>query len=305
MRDNKLFRAILYILLFGCIVAYIKLYILDSKLNIYIDLPKSVTDVKWYKYNDKSTLEFSVGNIKSTNKKLSKCTKYSYDKKSKIISLNCNEYSMKLSSVDKYKLVLTIDYGNKSNTITYYKYKEIIDYMNDNNLTTITNGEIEEKVDIPKKINDNDYINAEMNKLTVIKELTISDLEDKLKGNNSLILIINPNMKISSYDFIPIFISWLDIINDYSFYYINGKNININDQTLLDQFEDERIKDYVIGLNDLNIIQVKDNKYRFLNISINTTINHNKVFDCKDECKDIDLIIKDGDKEITKEELYK
>ena len=149
--------------------------------------------------------------------------------------------------------------------------------MNDNNLTTITNGEIEEKVDIPKKINDNDYINAEMNKLTVIKELTISDLEDKLKGNNSLILIINPNMKTSSYDFIPIFISWLDIINDYSFYYINGKNININDQTLLDQFEDERIKDYVIGLNDLNIIQVKDNKYRFLNISINTTINHNKV----------------------------
>ena len=68
MRNNKLFRIILYILLFGCIVTYIKLYILDYKIEKYVDLPKNVTEVKWYRFNDKSTLEFSVGNIKISDK---------------------------------------------------------------------------------------------------------------------------------------------------------------------------------------------------------------------------------------------
>ena len=305
MRNNKLFRIILYILLFGCIVTYIKLYILDYKIEKYVDLPKNVTEVKWYRFNDKSTLEFSVGNIKISDKKMEKCTKYSYDKKSKKIVFNCNDYSMKLLKVDKYKLILMIDHDNKSTTVNYYKYKEIIDYMNENKITSITNNEIEKNINIPKKINDNDYKNAEMNKLTVIKELTISELNEILKGNDSFILIINPNMKTTSYDFIPIFINWMNNNDDYNYYYINGNNINSNDQTLLDQFEDENIKEYITGLNDLNIIKVKDNKYSFKNISINTTINHNRVFDCKNECENIDLIIKDGEEKITIEELFK
>ena len=212
---------------------------------------------------------------------------------------------MKLLKVDKYKLILMIDHDNKSTTVNYYKYKEIIDYMNENKITSITNNEIEKNINIPKKINDNDYKNAQMNKLTVIKELTISELNEILKGNDSFILIINPNMKTTSYDFIPIFINWMNNNDDYNYYYINGNNINSNDQTLLDQFEDENIKEYITGLNDLNIIKVKDNKYSFKNISINTTINHNRVFDCKNECENIDLIIKDGEEKITIEELFK
>ena len=304
MRDSKLFRIILYLLLVGCIITYVKLYIIDKPKNNYVDLPKKVTDVKWYKFNDQSTIEFSIGNIKTTDDSLAECTKYSYDKKNNKITLNCNEVDMKLLNVDKYKLMLMMDRGNKSTTITYYKYKEIIDYMNENNLTSITESEIEENVILPKKINSNDYKNAEMNKLTVIKELTVSDLSEKLNGNNNIILIINPNMKTSSFNMIPIFINWMENYDNYSFYYINGNNININDQTLLDQLDDTNIKDYIVGLNDLNIIQVKDNKYEFLNISINTTINQDTVFDCKDDCNEIDLTIKRGEEEILLEELF-
>ena len=60
---------------------------------------------------------------------------------------------------------------------------------------------------------------------------------------------------------------------------------------------------------ELKVLQLhryrKDNKYSFKNISINTTINHNRVFDCKNECENIDLIIKDGEEKITIEELFK
>ena len=90
---------------------------------------------------------------------------------------------------------------------------------------------------------------------TPIQERCIPEI---LKGNDSFILIINPNMKTTSYDFIPIFINWMNNNDDYNYYYINGNNINSNDQTLLDQFEDENIKEYITGLNDLNIIKVKE-----------------------------------------------
>ncbi len=306
MRDSKALRIALYILLFGCIITYIKIYVIDVRKNKYVDLPKKVTDVRWYKYDDYSTLEFSVGNIKTNDEKLSKCTKYTYDSKDKKIILNCNEYNMKLISVSKYKLMIMVDQGTKSDTVTYYKYKEIIDYMIENEIDTISEDDIEENIELPKRINDSDYRNAQMNKLTTVKELTINELNDVLHStSNSLILIINPNMKTTSYNIIPIFVNWKNKYNNYKYYYINGKSLNANDKILLEQFDDLSINDYIVGLNDLNMIHVKDREYKFINVSINTIIEHNEVFDCDDDCDDIDISLKDGEKKIKISELLK
>ena len=279
MRDSKFLRIVLYMILIISIVFYIKIYLYDDKKNDQVDLPANIKNIVWYEYDSLDTIKFNLGKLNATDKLLKKCKNYSYE--DNIIDLNCS-YDIKIKSVDDYRLNLVITGKTKSYDKTYYKYKKIIEYMKDNNLKDISNEEIESIINIEKNVNIKEYKSASMSKLSSLNQLSVDEYLDKVKKDNNIILILNPNMNLESFDMIPIYLHWSKNYNDYNFYYIDGSNLSVSDEELLNHYEDKTFKELLVGMNDASIV-ITGEKYAVINYEFITQINHTQIFDCKDE----------------------
>lgn len=307
MKNKKisLFNICLIILLIVSLGLYYFLFIRETKIdNKYVDLPNTVTNVIWYESNSLETIKFSSGNFEYDGDKfnLSSCERYYYNEKDKVIKFNCDDYKMKLVSVSDYKLIVVIS-GNdiKSDVYTYYSSLDLVNYLIDNNIKNISNEDIEEIVEdndfsISKKEDTDSYKNIQISKLSSINELSIDEYLTLEKADEkAVVLLINPNMSVDSYDFIPVFLEWNNEFKDYNFYYVNGLDFMVSDMDLLD--ENKVLKDYLLGTYDCNILVLKDKEYKRISIDIKVEESNN-IFNCTlDECFDVDINLYDDDKE--------
>lgn len=298
------FRVFLFLLLGISIILYLKIYILDSNISEnVIDLPKEVTDNIWYEYDSLNTIKFSSGHFEygDEDSVLNSCNKYFYSEKEKIINFDCKDYSMKLVSVSKYKLVLMLNGTNIDSVVyTYYSSLDLVNYLIDNNIKNMTDEDIESIMDdngfsISKVNNSVVYKNAQLSKLSSINELSIDDyISLKYNDSKAIVFLINPNMSVEAYDLIPIFISWKDKYDDYDFYYVDGSNLTVNDSDLLNR--DKVLKDYLTGLYENNILIFSNNSYRRINVYVPNQEESDTVFNCmNEECDKIELIIYDSE----------
>lgn len=287
IRESRAFRIILYILFIISIITYVKIYIIDEQINVNNDLPSKINGLVWYSEEDGSTLEFVNGKIKSSDKKLDNCD-YNYILDSNKIYLKCLNIDYKVLDINSYRMIISYDNSKTTVTKKYYKYKEIIDYMKENKLKDISEDEINKIINIKNKISDVDYKSAQISKLTAINQLSIDEyINLKMNDKNAIVLILNKNMSVNSYNFIPIFISWMNKYSQYSYYYVDGNNININDEEILKNIDDNNkdLKDYLISDYDLNILIIRNEEYKVFNISLLDNYDMNKVFNCNyDEC---------------------
>ena len=298
MKKINYFRIFLFLLLLVSLFFYWKIYIRkDEKIS---DLPEGITAYTWY--NNSSTIRFASGNFKYVDKdendkvNLSSCKKYSYDNKNTKITFDC-DYTMNIKSVSKYKMVLTLNNKDKKTDYTYYNSKDLVSYINKNNIKDVTDEVIEEIMrnnDFKElDINNNDkYKEVQLSKLSSIDELSIDEFVNlKNDTKKTIILLINPNMDILSYDLIPIFISWKDQYNDYEFYYINGNNVKVNDDILLS--ENEKLEEYLTGLHNASLLILNNDEYQRFDMEI-IKENSEGIFDCLGEdCKNITMRIYD------------
>lgn len=295
------FRVFLFFLLLISTSLYVKLYVIADEVTVVDDLPSSVTNTTWYEYNSLSTLKFSSGTVDSDDSKfLSTCNRYSYNKNNKIISFNCNGYSMKLVSVTKYKMIVVLSGLDINSTVfIYYNSLELINYLKDNNIDNISDEDIdfimnEKSFDIEKDPDNIKYKSAQLSKLSSIDELSIDEyylLKNDI--NNSIILLINENMSIDSYDLIPIFIDWKNTYTEYDFYYINGSGLSGADYDLLNR--DEDLRKYLIGLDDNNILIFNNGNYKRVSVEIDIEKENEVIFNCFDDCSEIELNIFDDE----------
>ncbi len=299
MKKINYFRIFLFLLLLVSLFFYWKIYIRkDEKIS---DLPEGITAYTWY--NNSSTIRFASGNFKYVDKdendkvNLSSCKKYSYDNKNTKITFDCDDYTMNIKSVSKYKMVLTLNNKDKKTDYTYYNSKDLVSYINKNNIKDVTDEVIEEIMrnnDFKElDINNNDkYKEVQLSKLSSIDELSIDEFVNlKNDTKKTIILLINPNMDILSYDLIPIFISWKDQYNDYEFYYINGNNVKVNDDILLS--ENEKLEEYLTGLHNASLLILNNDEYQRFDMEI-IKENSEGIFDCLGEdCKNITMRIYD------------
>lgn len=299
------FRLFLYILLGISLLLYIKLYILDEKVKNNInDLPDKITNIVWYESNSLDAMQFSSGNFQyySENNDLNSCSRYYYNSKDKVISFSCKDYSMKLVSVSDYKLIVVLSGDNiDTDVYTYYNSLDLVNYLIENDIKNISDENInkimkDNNFSISKLEYNNFYKNAQLSKLSSIDELSI-DQYLSLKNNNSdsIILLINPNMSIDSYDFIPLFVNWKDKYDKYNFYYINGFNLKVNDYDLLEK--DKLLKEYLIGLYDNNIIIFENGEFKRISIDVYVDKLDDEVFNClNDSCNDVNLKVYDNER---------
>lgn len=144
MKNKKIYTIILImiVLIIMSISYYNKYY--------YATIDKSIMDNKWYKYNPLTgyydTISFEEDSfVYNTNYKdndYQNCTNYVYDKKNKILNLNCNK-KIKINSISKNKLELTLDskkvyfYSNIEDTMNYefenYYKKNLSEYKKEMN----------------------------------------------------------------------------------------------------------------------------------------------------------------------------
>ena len=305
MKNNKnkidFFRLFLYFLLGISLFLYFKLYIsVDVNIEV-VDLPVLVTNTTWYEYESLNTLKFSSGtvNYSDTSNSFSSCNKYSYDKENKLISFDCNNYSMRLVSVTAYKMIVVLSGSNiKSEVFIYYNSLDLINYLKSNNLENLSDEEIaeimeEERFKVDKGKEDDEYKNAQLSKLSAIEELTIDGYYSLKKSKDKfIVLLINANMSIDSYDLIPIYLSWENIYKDYDFYYMNGSNLRTSDYDLLDK--DDKLKKYLIGLDDNNILIFDNGEYKRVSVEIDVEETE-MVFNCIDDCSEVELKIYDDE----------
>lgn len=307
MKNKKVnfFNICLMILLIVSLTLYYFLFVRETDVdNKFIDLPSNVTNIVWYESNSLETLRFSSGNFEYNGDKfdLSTCKRYYYNEKDKVIEFNCNNYKMKLVSVTDYKLIVVISGKNmKPDVYTYYSSLDLVNYLIDNDIKNISNEDIKEIVEDNdfsiSKIEDTDsYKNIQISKLSSINELSIDEyLTFSNTHEKAVVLLINPNMSVDSYDFIPVFLEWNSVFEDYNFYYVNGLDIDVSDEDLLN--ENEVLKDYLLGSYDCNILILEEDEYKRFSIDINVEESDN-IFNCiLDECFDVDIKIYDEDKE--------
>jgi len=304
MKYNKLsyFKIFLIILLVGSLGLYYFLFVKKEEKNNYVDLPNKVTDVVWYESNSLETIKFSSGNFEydGDNFDLSSCERYDYNEKEKVINFNCNNYTMKLVSISDYKLIVVISGKNmKSDVYTYYSSLDLVNYLIENNIKNISNEDIEEIMEdndfsISKKEDTTAYKNIQISKLSSINELSIDEyLDMKKKEEKAVVFLINPNMSVDAYDFIPIFVEWENNSKDYNFYYVNSLNLTISDIHLLDS--NPKLKDYLLGMYDCSILVFDNGKYERFNVDIKVEESKN-IFNCiLDECFDVDVSIYNDD----------
>lgn len=307
MKNKKVnfFNICLMILLIVSLTLYYFLFVRETDVdNKFIDLPSNVTNIIWYESNSLETLRFSSGSFEYNGDKfdLSTCKRYYYNEKDKVIEFNCNNYKMKLVSVTDYKLIVVISGKNmKPDVYTYYSSLDLVNYLIDNDIKNISNEDIKEIVEdndfsISKLEDTDSYKNIQISKLSSINELSIDEyLTLSNTHEKAVVLLINPNMSVDSYDFIPVFLEWNSVFEDYNFYYVNGLDIDVSDEDLLD--ENEVLKDYLLGSYDCNILILEDDEYKRFSIDINVEESDN-IFNCiLDECFDVDIKIYDEDKE--------
>ncbi|MBQ7105206.1 MAG: hypothetical protein IJN90_05055 [Bacilli bacterium] len=300
-KDNKkinYFRIFLFILLFVSLGLYIKLYVMAEEVkSTSVDLPIEVTDNIWYEYGTLNSIEFSSGKFKYSDKEssLNSCNRYYYNDINKVISLNCKSYTLELVSISKYKLILKIN----NDSYIYYSSYDLTKYLMDNNINELSDSDIEEIMKdndfLISKVNDSEvYKNIQVSKLSVLDELSIDGyLSLRDRKEKALVLLINPNMSMDAYDLIPIFISWKNIYTDYNFYYVNGRNLKVNDSYLLDN--DKVLKDYLVGIYDSNILVFDNGDYQRVSVDI-IKEDKDEVFNCNNkECLDYDLNIYDNE----------
>jgi len=291
-------RLVLVIILFVSLGLYYFLFIKkDEKLN-YNELPNSVTNVLWYEIDSLETIKFTSGNFEynGENFKFDLCERYDYDRNNQVINFTCDNYTMKLVSVTDYKLIVVIRGKDiKPNVYTYYSSLDLVNYLNDNNIKNISNEDIKEIMEdndfsISKKENTRVYKNIQISKLSSINELSIDEYLDMKKSKEkSVVFLLNPNMSVDAYDFIPIFIEWKNYNEDYNFYYVNGLDLIVNDMDLLES--DSEFKDYLLGMHDSSILIFNDGKYDKYNVSIKLDDNSN-IFNCNlEDCFDVNIKI--------------
>lgn len=299
MKKINYFRIFLVLLLLVSLFFYWKIYIRkDEKIS---DLPENITAYTWY--NNSSTIRFASGKFKYVDKdekdkiNLSSCKEYSYDEDSTKITFDCDDYTMNIKSVSKYKMEVTLNDKDKNIDYTYYNSKDLVNYINKNNIKDVTDEVIEEimrKNDFKElDINNNDkYKEVQLSKLSSIDELSIDEFANLKKSTKkAIILLINPNMDMLSYDLIPVFISWKDQYSDYKFYYINGNNVKVNDDILLS--ENEKLEEYLTGLHNASLLVLDNDEYQRFDMEI-IKENSEGIFDCLgEECKNITMRIYD------------
>ncbi len=303
------FQIFLILLFMVSLIMYVKLYILNNEEPKVIDLPSSVTNVTWYEYGTLASMKFSSGSFLYNLEEdeigedgLRLCNRYYYNENNKTIRFDCANYTMKLISVSKYRLIMVISNGTGSKVYTYYNSKELTSYLMDNNINELTDEEIEKIMEdndftISKTNKSEDYKIAQLSKLSSIDELSIDQylaLKDSLE--KSIVLVINPNMSVDSYDLIPLFMNWKNIYNDYKFYFVNGTKLTINDYDLLER--DKVLKDYLVGLYDSNILIFEDGVYKRISVDVFIEGYEDKVFNClNEECDQIEIKIYDSERE--------
>ncbi len=299
MKKINYFRIFLVLLLLVSLFFYWKIYIRkDEKIS---DLPENITAYTWY--NNSSTIRFASGKFKYVDKdendkiNLSSCKEYSYDEENTKITFDCDDYTMNIKSVSKYKMEVTLNDKDKNIDYTYYNSKDLVNYINKNNIKDVTDEVIEEIMrnnDFKElDIDDNDkYKEVQLSKLSSIDELSIDEFANLKKSTKkAIILLINPNMDMLSYDLIPIFISWKDQYSDYKFYYINGNNVKVNDDILLS--ENEKLEEYLTGLHNASLLVLDNDEYQRFDMEI-IKENSEGIFDCLgEECKNITIRIYD------------
>lgn len=300
MKNKKVdyLKIVLIIMLVCSLTLYYFLFIKkDNKLS-YNDLPNTVTNVVWYESNSLETIKFSTGNFEYSGEDLDLglCERYDYDEKNHIINFNCDNYKMKLVSVSDYKLIMVISGDNmKPNVYTYYSSLDLVNYLIEHDIKNISNDDIKEIMEdndfsISKKENTKLYKSIQVSKLSSINELSIDEyLDMKNSKEKNVVLLLNPNMSVDAYDFIPVFIEWKNHDKDYNFYYVNGLDLIINDLDLLEN--DEEFKDYLLGMHDGGILKFNDGKYDYYSVDIKIEDNE-EIFNCNlEDCFDNDITI--------------
>ncbi len=276
----------------------------DKKEKEIVDLPDEITDVAWYEYGSLNKLQFSAGKFEyvsnDQNNKLSSCNQYTYDAENNVVNLNCENYKIQITDVSKYRIIAILGGdGYSSAKHSFYNSLDLATYLTDNELINMSNEEIDEIMTekdftISKTTKSDEYKNAQLSKLSSLNELSVDEFM-KIDGK-ALTLLINPNMNIDSYDFIPIFIDWKNRYPDYSFYYINGYNLTMSDYDVLNN--DPVLKDYLTGLYDNNILISNDGHYKRISVDLTLDGYEEKVFNCTDqECDAIDMHIYDDENE--------
>lgn len=307
MKNRKVnfFNICLMILLILSLTLYYFLFVREDKSdNKIVDLPNNVTNIVWYESNSLETIRFSSGNFEYNGDKfdLSTCKRYYYNEKDKVIEFNCDNYKMKLISVTDYKLIVVISGKNmKSDVYTYYSSLDLVNYLIDSNIKNISNDDIKEIVEDNdfsiSKIEDTDsYKNIQISKLSSINELSIDEYLTLEKMNEkAVVLLISPNMSVDLYDFIPVFLEWNNVFKDYNFYYVNGLEVVVSDEDLLE--ENEVLKDYLLSSYECNILILEDNEFKRYSVDISVEESNN-IFNCiLDDCFNVDIKIYDRDKE--------
>jgi len=288
-KKNLMVRIFFIVMLLGSLCLYFRLYIYEDKN--YHELPSDIVDHLWYRNDNTSTLKFINGRFEYRNKDnrdiLKECHKYDYDKKNKVINLDCDTYKIKISEVTKYHLEILLKSERALIQLDFYNDEKIVKYLVNNALDNLSDEEIEKIINFndENKFNDN-YKNIQISKLSVINEISIDTLLSmKNKKDDAIILLINKGWDNSYYDFIPVFLNWRNLYKDFNYYYIDANKLTSVDQDLL--INDEDFKDY---LNDdqIEVVIFKNGKYNHYFINISNSISDG-IFDCRDN--DCNLII--------------
>ena len=204
-------RRIYYI--FIVMIFIIVIMIINVLKYNYLSIDKSIQGITWYRYNYVNglyeTLYFKDGIIKyfkptslNNTNSLDTCTRYSYNKKTNTLKLNCNK-DIRIVSYDKDSLSLDFDrknekfFSNIDDSLNYefevYNQKSITDYKKEKSQVTEISKINEKKLFEVLKDNDFSKIIFIGNRCTAIECTLILDIMEKWISTNENIYYFDIN----------------------------------------------------------------------------------------------------------------
>ena len=207
MKKNK------YVYVILLMIAIIILMIINIFKYDSTELDEGISNKVWYRYNynnglyetlkiTKSKIDYFKPTGTNNTNSLDNCTKFNYDKKNKILKLNCNK-EIKILSFDSNSLTLEFDDKNQKfflsieDSLNYefetYFEKSIIDYKKERNQVTDFSKINQNK--LFEVIANDDYSKIVFigNKCTSVDCVLILDIMEKWVSTNENIYYFDVN----------------------------------------------------------------------------------------------------------------
>ena len=246
-------KKIIYFIIVSIVIIALTIVSIFKYVSLSIN---SLSNTKWYRYNYANglydSLEFTNGSINyfkptSTNNvnSLDNCTKYSYDKKNKIIKLDCNK-EIKIDSYDNNSLTLELDgkntkfFTNIEDSLNYefesYFEKSIVDYKKERNQVTEFSKINKNKLIEVLRADEYSKIVFIGNKCTSVDCALILDIMEKW---------VSTNENIYFYDIKDLDLSIINYLNnislnkfDYNYFNdIYPKVLVVKNNSIIDRYE--------------------------------------------------------------------